>query len=125
MNSGKTRIFGTGSGQSSFGLSPYAAGLSLILLLWGLLSNAETYGNVEYGFSLLAILGTLGYIGHLAAYAYRSSGYLSSARSVLGNAGPIEAPRSGSILVASAGWPLLVALLFGPFSILLAGLGGC
>lgn len=110
--------------MAPFGLSPYVAGFSLIFLLWNLLSGAEAHGNVEYGFSLLAGLGVAGCLGHLAAYAYRNSEYLFSVFSVLGGAKSLEARHSGGVPIASADWPLLVALLFGPFSMLLAGLGG-
>ena len=124
MYSGTNRLFGENTRLASFGFSPYAAVVSLACLFWGLFSNMEVYGNAEYGFSLLALLGTVGGLGYLAAHVYRSTDPLALSFSVLGGIGLLESQRSESILVGSAEWPLLVALLFGPFSTLLAGLGG-
>ena len=122
---GSTRsFFGTGMRRGYLSLSSHVVGFSLLYLIWGLLSNAGVYGNVEYGFSLLATLGAAGCLGHLAAYAYRSSDYLTSVFSVFDGVRLPEIRHSGGVLVRNADWPLLVALLFGPFSMLLAGLGG-
>lgn len=123
MKSGAARFL-EGSPGWTFGRSFYAAGFSLICLLWGLLFDVETYVNVEYGFSLAAAIGAIGCLGYLAAYAYWNSDYLSSACSVLSGVRPLEVHRSCGIRLENADWPLLVALLFGPFSMLLAGLGG-
>ena len=122
--SGTTRFLGVSAVRTPFGFSPYAAVVSLVCLLWGLFSGSEAYGNAEYGFSLLAMLGAVGCLGHLAVYVYRSSDWLALSCSVLESARSLEAQRSDGIRVASAEWPLLVALLFGPFSMLLAGPGG-
>ena len=124
MNGGQTNFFGARVSRVSSSLSRYAVGLSLVYLLWSILSSSGTHVGAEYGFSLLAALGAMGYLGHLVAYVYRGPEYLFSVSFVLGGAGSLEARRSGDVLVESADWPLLVALLFGPFSVLLAGLGG-
>ncbi|MGB3633961.1 MAG: hypothetical protein WA982_07965 [Rubrobacteraceae bacterium] len=127
MHGGATRFSQGNAGRLFLRLSPHVAITSLVYLLWGLLSNissAAAYVNVEHGFSLLAALGAIGGLGHLATYAYRNSRQLSYACSVLGDPGSIEVRRSGGILLDNADWPLLVALLFGSFFVLLAGLGG-
>ncbi|CAN5544739.1 hypothetical protein BH24ACT22_BH24ACT22_18700 [soil metagenome] len=123
MKCGMANFFEGSSGRT-FARSFYAAGLALTCLLWGLLFDAETYVNVEYGFSLVAAIGAIGCLGHLAAYAYRNSGYISSACSVLSGVRPLELRRSCDVHLDNTDWPLLVALLFGPFSMLLSGLGG-
>lgn len=123
MRGSTTGFFERSPDRKLFGFSPYAAGFSLIWL-WNILSNTGTYTNVEYGFSLLAALGAMGCLGYLAAYAYRGPEYLSSVFSLFGRAESLESRRPDDILVESAGWPLLVALLLAPFSVLLAGLGG-
>ncbi|CAN5596968.1 hypothetical protein BH24ACT21_BH24ACT21_06960 [soil metagenome] len=123
MNGDTANFFGAGARRFS-GFSPYAVGLSLIYLFWSFLTNTEAHVGVEYGFSLLATLGAVGCLGHLVAYVYRGPEYLSSVFSVLGTTESLEVRQSGSILFGSADWPLLVALLFGPFFVLLAGLGG-
>lgn len=122
--SSTTRFLGGSAGRTLFGFSPYAAVVSLACLLWGLFSGFEVYGNAEHGFSLLAMLGAVGCLGHLAVYVYRSSDRLTLSCSVLEGVSSLEARHSDGVRVASAEWPLLVTLLFGPFSMLLAGLGG-
>lgn len=100
------------------------AGLSLAYLLWSFLSASEAHAGLEYGFSLLAAFGAAGCLGYFAAHAYWGSGRLHAVFAFLGSSEPLETRRSGVVLVRSADWPLLVALLFGPFVILLSGLGG-
>ncbi len=124
MNGGTMGFFGARPVRFFRTLSPPAIVFSLLCLLWGLFSGTEAYANVEYGFSALAALGAAGCLGHLAAYAYRNSARLSAAFFVLGGVGLVEARRTGGLLTPNAEWPLLVALLFGPFVLLLAGLGG-
>ena len=86
-------------------------------------SREEVYANPEYGFSVLALLGAAGCIGHLAANLSRRSGTLDFACCV-----PIRvvlaATLPGGVPVGAGEWPVLVALLFGPLVFLLSGLGG-
>lgn len=124
MNNGKIGSYGSHTRRVLTGLSSYLLGLSLVYLLWGLLTNAETPLGVEYGFTVLAAFGAAGCLGHLLACAYRGPDCLTVVSSVFGGVGALEARRTASVLVESADWPLLVALLFGPFFALLAGLGG-
>ncbi len=124
MNGGTVRFSGAGAGRVFSSLLHYAIGFSLVYLLWGVLSGSGTHVGVEYGFSLLAAFGAAGCLGHLVAYAYRGPEYLSSVFSLLGGVGSSGCRRSGVVLVESTDWPLLVALLLGPFVLLLAGLGG-
>ncbi len=49
------------------GLVLPALGLLLLGLLAHLSSREEVYANPEYGFSILALFGAVGCIGHLAA----------------------------------------------------------
>ena len=92
-------------------------------LIWDLLPRL-TYGSVGYELSVLAALGTAGCLGHLAVRAYENSGGLYDVWSLFSVAPTPDVCSSAETSVESAGWPLLVALLFGPFSLLLAGLGG-
>ncbi len=124
MHSGTAGFSRENVGRLLIKLSPCVAVVSLVYLFWGLLSSAEAYGDVEHGFSLLVAFGAVGGLGYLATLAYRNSRHLASACSLLDGTKPLEVRRFGGILVDSANWPLLVALLFGPFFVLLAGLGG-
>ncbi len=99
-----------------------ALGLLLFGLLTNLSSREELYANLEYGFSVLALLGAAGYIGHLAASIPRRSKGWSFARSATFGVPP-AAPVQG-VPRGTAGWPVLLALLFGPLVVLLSGLGG-
>ncbi len=95
-----------------------------LYLIWDLLPRLTSYGSIEYELSTLAALGTAGCLGHLAARAYRNSGGLADVCSLLCVAPTPDVCSAAETSVESANWPLLVALLFGPFSLLLAGLGG-
>ncbi|HET7479617.1 MAG TPA: hypothetical protein VFJ72_08905 [Rubrobacteraceae bacterium] len=98
----------------------------LVVLVSGLLTyfapHDEAYAGADYGISLLATLGAAGCIGYLASRISlrldllprlrpAASGLLPSALTTAG-------PETGE------DWPVLVALLFGLFLMLLAGLGG-
>jgi hypothetical protein len=109
------------SAPSGFALS--ALGLLLFGLLTSLFSREEVYANLEYGFSVLALFGAAGCIGHLAASIYRSSGARAFACRLPGRTLP-AAVAPGSVPCGTAGWPVLVALLLGPLVVLLSGLGG-
>ena len=100
-----------------------ALGLLLLGLLANVSSREEVYTNPEYGFSILALFGAAGCIGHLAASLSRRSGALDFANSIPVRALTVAAVPGG--YPAGAGeWPVLVALLFGPLVFLLSGLGG-
>ena len=101
------------------------AGPLLALVLIGLLADLarpeEAYAGIGYGLSLLALLGAAG-------YAARLTGRLATRLDPLPWASP-AAPAARASLVQGAsargeGWPLLVALLFGPLAVLISGLGG-
>lgn len=98
----------------------------LVMLVSGLLAyfapHDEAYAGADYGISLLAALGAASCIGYLASR-------LSLRLDVLPRLRPAESGLSPSAIVASGletgeDWPLLVALLFGLFLMLLSGLGG-
>ena len=105
------------------GVSSPAFGLVLLGLLVSLFSREEIYAGLEYAFPLLALFGAAGCIGQLTVSISRRSGTLASACCI-----PVEVLRStveGHSLPGQTGrLPVLMALLFGPFVVLLAGLGG-
>jgi hypothetical protein len=93
------------------------------LFLAGFLPQQDVYANADYGLSLLAALGAVGCVGYLLASISR---YYQA---------PFGSPTLltglSSEKLVSAGnpgegedWPLLVALLFGPFLVLFSSLGG-
>jgi hypothetical protein len=103
--------------------APSGLGLLLLGLLANVSSQEEVYTNPEYGFSIFALFGAAGCIGHLAASLSRSSGALDFANRIPVRALTVAAVPGG--YPAGAGeWPVLVALLFGPLVFLLSGLGG-
>ena len=103
--------------------APSGLGLLLLGLLANVSSREEIYTNPEYGFSILALFGAAGCIGHLAASLSRSSGALGFANRIPVRALTVAAVPGG--YPAGAGeWPVLVALLLGPLVFLLSGLGG-
>jgi hypothetical protein len=105
------------------GVSSPAFGLVLLALLVSFFSREEIYAGLEYAFPLLALFGAAGCIGQLTVSISRRSGTLASACCI-----PVEVLRStvgGQTLPDQTGrLPVLMALLFGPFVVLLAGLGG-
>jgi hypothetical protein len=106
------------------GLDLPALGLLLLGLLANVSSREEVYANhPEYGFSILALFGAVGCIGHLAASLSQRSGALDFANRI-----PVRvltvAAVSGGYPAGAGEWPVLVALLFGPLVFLLSGLGG-
>jgi hypothetical protein len=107
--------------KAPYGPDLPAAGLLLLGLLANVSSREEVYANPEYGFTILALFGAVGCIGHLAASLSRSSGALDFANRI-----PVRALTVAAVLGSyTAGeWPVLVALLFGPLVFLLSGLGG-
>lgn len=103
------------------------AGPLLALVLVGLLAELappeDAYAGIGYGLSLLAVLGAAGCAARLTAR-------LATRLDPLPWASPAApAARSATwiapgLLARGAGWPLLVALLFGPLAALISGLGG-
>ena len=110
----------TGALRGSF--SP-AFGLLLVGLLVAYFSREEIYASLEYGFPMLALFGAAGCIGQLSVSISRRSGTLASACCI-----PTRVLRApfvrDSIRSTTSDLPVLLALLFGPLVVLLAGLGG-
>ncbi len=104
------------------GISP-AFGLVLLALLVNLFSREEVYANLEYGFPLLALFGAAGCIGQLTVSISRRSGALASACCIPKGILRTTAVRA-VVRGAADDLPILMALLFGPLVVLLAGLGG-
>ena len=100
------------------------AGPLLALVLLGLLADVarpeEAYAGIGYGLSLLAYLGAAGYAARLTARLATRLDPLPWASPVADRA-EASAPE---LSVRGEGWPLLVALLFGPLAVLFSGLGG-
>jgi hypothetical protein len=105
------------------GLDLPALGLLILGLLANISSREEVYANPEYGFSILALFGAAGCIGHLAASLSRRSGAPDVANRIPVRVLTVAAVPGGYHGGASE-WPVLVALLFGPLVFLLSGLGG-
>ena len=105
------------------GISSLVFGLVLFSLLVNLFSREEVYTSLEYGFPMLALFGAAGCIGQLTVSISRRSGALASACCI-----PFGALRAtfvrDSIRGETSDLPVLLALLFGPLVVLLAGLGG-
>lgn len=98
----------------------------LVVLASGLLTyfapHDEAYAGADYGISLLAALGAASCLGYLASR-------LSLRLDLLPRLLPAASGLSPSVVVTGGletgeDWPLLVALLFGLFLMILAGLGG-
>ncbi len=105
------------------GLVLPALGLLLLGHLANVSSREELYANPEYGFSILALFGAVGCIGHLAASLSRRHGALDFSCRISVRVLP-AATVPGGVWRSIGEWPVLVALLFGPFVFLLSGLGG-
>jgi hypothetical protein len=105
------------------GIVSPAFGLVLFGVLVNLVSREEVYASLEYGFPLLALFGAAGCIGQLTVSISRRSGTLASACCI-----PVEILRATverrGIRGETRRLPILMALLFGPLLVLLAGLGG-
>ena len=98
----------------------------LALVVTGLLAemvnHEEAYAGIDYGLSLLALLGATGCIVTL-------TGRLASGPNPLpwaGTFGCAPGPFATSPGLPAGGedWPLLVSLLFGTLLVLISGLGG-
>ena len=98
-------------------------GLVLFGLLVNYFSKEEIYANLEFGFPMLALFGVAGCIGQLTVSISRCSDTLVSACCV-----PVWILRARVVRDGVCGetshLPVLIALLFCPLVVLLAGLGG-
>ena len=105
------------------GIFSPAFGLVLFGLLVNFFSREEVYANLEYGFPMLALFGAAGCISQLTVSISRRSGTLASACCL-----PIRVLRARVVRDGVRGetsdLPVLIALLFCPLVVLLAGLGG-
>ena len=79
--------------------------------------------NLDYDLSLVAFSLTVGCAGYLAARISRHPEALVSAYCVPTEGLPATTAL-GDTVSYGAVWPVLVALLLGPFAVLLAGFGG-
>ena len=95
------------------------ASLFVLLLIPNWLDPEEAYTAVEYSYALLAAFGAAGALGYLAIYFASSLDFPPVFDGV-------RLSRTPEIAGDTPGedWPLLVALVFGPVVLLLAGLGG-
>ncbi len=105
------------------GISSPAFGLVVLGLLLNFFSSEEVYANLEYAFPMLALFGAAGCIGQLTVSISRRSGTLASACCIPFGALRATVVRSG-LPGETSDLPVLIALLFGPLVVLLAGLGG-
>jgi len=117
MDSPSSRVSG---GEAGLRASPLLA-----LVLLGLLTDVarpEAYAGIGYGLSLLAFLGAAGCAARLTARLATRLDPLPWASP----AAPAARDRTSVVDVSARGegWPLLVALLFGPLPVLISGLGG-
>ena len=105
------------------GIFSPAFGLLLVGLLVAFFSREEVYANLEFGFPMLALFGAAGCIGQLTLSISRRSGALASACCVPTWVLRARVVRDG-VRGETSDLPVLIALLFCPLVVLLAGLGG-
>jgi len=114
---------GTHPVQRRFTVLPQTALFAVWLVLVDVSPQQDVYANPDYGFSLLAALGTAGCLSYLLTAIFRLYRTPFGSRNVLSRSTSLEAfsvdGRGGG-----EDWPLLVALLFGSFLMLFSGLGG-
>lgn len=114
-----------GDGRPAARLARSGAGPLLLLVIAGLFAEAarpdEAYAGIDYGLSLLALLGATGCVVSLA-------GRISSGLHPLPWMVPTRVPRPAAsipgVRLRGEDWPLLVSLLFGALVVLISGLGG-
>ena len=118
----------SGTFRETDGLPARAASVGplLALVLVGVLADVappeEAYAGIGYGLSLLAFLGVAGGAVCLTSRLHSRPEPLPGTSPVVPGAGafaPVPGPSA-----RGEGWPLLVALLFGPPVVLISGLGG-
>ena len=105
------------------GIFSPAFGLVLFGLLVNFFSREEVYANLEYGFPMLALFGAAGCISQLTVSISRRSGTLASACCLPIRVLQARVVRDG-VRGETSDLPVLIALLFCPLVVLLAGLGG-
>jgi hypothetical protein len=105
------------------GIFSPAFGLLLVGLLVAFFSREEVYTNLEFGFPILALFGAAGCIGQLTLSISRRSSALASACCVPTWVLRARVVRDG-VCGETSDLPVLIALLFCPLVVLLAGLGG-
>ena len=105
------------------GIFSPAFGLVLLGLLVNFFSREEVYANLEYGFPMLALFGAAGCIGQLTVSISRRSSTLASACCIPKWVLRARVVRDG-VRGGTSDLPVLIALLFCPLVVLLAGLGG-
>ena len=98
-------------------------GIFLVGLLVAFFSREEVYANLEFGFPMLALFGAAGCIGQLTLSISRRSGALAFACCVPTWVLRARVVRAG-VRGETSDLPVLIALLFCPLVVLLAGLGG-
>jgi hypothetical protein len=87
------------------------------------LPQQDAYASAEYGVPFLAAVGAAGCVGYLLSAILRLYRAPFGSRGLLFGASSV-ATSGADDLAGGDDWPLLVALLFGSFLILLSGLGG-
>lgn len=121
------RFFSRGQKDAPRRAARVGTGSLLVLLLAGLLTDVaphdEAYASLDYAIALLVLLGAT---GSAAGFAY---GLSQNPAPLPWNApAPRGLPAPATLTTGARGrgegWPLLVALLFGPLVVLLSGLGG-
>ena len=123
MDSQFNRCSARAATKAPSGLVLSTLGLLLLGLLANLSSREEVYANPEYGFSVLALFGAAGCIGHLAASLSRRPGALDFACCAPVRVLP-AAVAPGGVRGGTGEWPVLMGLLLGPLVFLLSGFGG-
>jgi len=93
------------------------------LFLASFLPHQDVYANPDYGLSVLAALGTAGCVSYLLAFFSRNYQVPFGSPTLLVGLSSAKVVSAGSP-GEGEDWPLLVALLFGPFLVLFSGLGG-
>jgi hypothetical protein len=106
------------------GISSPAFGLVLLGLFVNFFSREEVYAHLEYGFPMLALFGAAGCIGQFMVSISRRSDTLASACCIPTGVLRATIVRENGVRGETSDLPVLLALLFGPLVVLLAGLGG-
>lgn len=112
--------------RASARLARAGAGPLLALVVAGLfaevVNHEEAYAGIDYGLSLLALLGATGCIVTLTGRLATGLDPLPWAGTIRPAPGPFASPPG--LPERGEDWPLLVSLLFGALVLLISGLGG-